>query len=153
MTTKIRAHFIGAPEFFHLDLLCRVINEAFGEYGYGTYLVGSSLHRRDFRDVDVRFIMADAEFDRLFPEVAGASAGCWSRCSAWSLICGAVSEWLAKRSGLPIDFQIQRMTEANAEFNEPRNALGVFRTRSTKELTRIEEPDERLKSTTRQSRV
>jgi len=134
--TRNRPHYIGAPEFFHLDLLCRVINDAFGEYGYGTFLVGSSLQRRDFRDVDVRFIMADVEFDRFFPEVAGASAGCWSRCSAWSLVCGAISEWLAKRSGLPIDFQIQRMTEANAEFPGERNALGVFRSAKRDEARR-----------------
>lgn len=124
-----RAHWLGAPEAFHLDLLCRAVNEAFENRGYGCFLVGSSMERRDWRDVDVRYIMRDEEFDRMFPEIAGDAEGSWARCATWSLICGAISEWLAKRSGLPIDFQIQRMTQANEQYQGPRNALGVFRAR------------------------
>lgn len=38
-----------------------------------------------------------------------------------------ISGWLSARSGLPVDFQIQRMTDANAEYpDQPRCALGLF---------------------------
>lgn len=120
-----RAHYIGAPEFFHLSVLCQVINQSFSDQGYGCYLVGSSLIKRDYRDVDVRYIMADEHYDRLFPNSTrnqGLNA-------FWTLTCAAISEWLAKRSGLPIDFQIQRQSDANEEYPCPehqRNHLGLF---------------------------
>lgn len=34
---------------------------------------------------------------------------------------------LTEDTGLPIDFQIQRMTEANAKYDGPRNPLGAGR--------------------------
>lgn len=114
-----RANFIGAPEFFNLDLTCRILAEAFDHH---VYLVGSSLKIREYRDVDVRAILPDEEFDRMFP---GAKSSPHNS-AQWSLICAAISEWLATRTNLPIDFQIQRMTEANAEYDGPRNALGIF---------------------------
>jgi hypothetical protein len=117
-----RAHWIGAPEFFELNHACRAINEAYGSFGI--YLVGSSLKRRDFRDVDLRCILADAEFDALFP----GERGVWTD-ARWSLLCCSISCWLKERTGLKIDFQFQRQTQANAEFRppeHPRNALGIF---------------------------
>ena len=114
-----RANFIGAPEFYNLQCACAILNQAFG---YNNYLVGSSMLCRDFRDVDVRCILDDEEFDRLFPDCPKNT----SLNAFWSLTCAAISEWLAKRTGLPIDFQIQRRTEANAENDGPRNCLGLF---------------------------
>jgi hypothetical protein len=52
-----RSHYVGAPAIFHLSNACVLINESFGDFG--CYLVGSALERRDYRDVDVRFIMDD----------------------------------------------------------------------------------------------
>jgi hypothetical protein len=41
------------------------------------------------------------------------------------LLNASISEWLAARTGLNIDFQFQRTTEANAEFGgRRRNAMG-----------------------------
>lgn len=116
-----RANYIGAPEFYHLNNVCRMVTEAFG---WHLYLVGSSLKRRDYRDVDIRLILPDNEFDAMFPGISGAH---WLD-ARWSLICASISEWIGKRCNLPIDFQIQRMTEANAEYPDehPRNALGMF---------------------------
>jgi hypothetical protein len=87
----------------------------------GVFLVGSCLERPDFRDVDVRAIMEDAAYDRLFP---GGETGTESD-AFWSLLCLGIGAYLAHASGLPIDFQIQRMTEANAMHPGPgkRNAL------------------------------
>lgn len=80
----------------------------------GIYLVGSVGERPDFRDVDVRMILADDDFDRLFrhsPEL-------------WSVFCYAVSRMLGADTGLPVDFQVQRQTEANEKHSKPRNHLG-----------------------------
>ena len=115
-----RANFIGAPHFFDLNQACRVVAEAFG---HSLYLVGSSLERRDYRDVDVRCILDDAEFDGLFPGLVGHGYAYNAR---WSIVCSSISLWLSQHSNLPVDFQIQRMTEANAEYAGPRSALGFF---------------------------
>lgn len=92
---------------------------------YGVYLVGSCIERQDFRDVDVRAIVEDGEFDRLFP---GHKDGCLMQLNPlWSLMCSSISLYLSQHSGLPVDFQIQRQTQANAEENgRPRSALGMY---------------------------
>src|SRR5690349_2568512 len=104
-----RANYIGAPEFYNLNNVAMVLNEAFG--GYHNYLVGSSIERRDFRDVDIRCILDDAEFDRIFQH----NSVNYSTNALWSLVCASISEWLSHRTGLKIDFQIQRQTDANKE--------------------------------------
>ena len=118
---KTRANWLPASGYFNLNAACAIINSAF-EGGFGCYLVGSSMERRDFRDVDVRYIMGDAEFDRMFP-----CGGDRAHSALWSLMCLSISLYLSQQSGLPVDFQIQRQTNANAD-NEgrPRSALGVF---------------------------
>lgn len=113
-----RANFLKVPEFFELNHACLAINEAFG-IGC-TYLVGSCLTKRDYRDVDVRTILDDEYFQRLFP---GPEDG---RNALWSLTCASFSLWLGKHSGLPIDYQIQSRTYANKYFKGDRSALGIF---------------------------
>jgi hypothetical protein len=70
------------------------------------YLVGSATERPDYRDVDLRLILADEEFDHWFG----------GRPLLWSLVCLTIGQHLAATTGLPIDFQIQRMTEANEKY-------------------------------------
>lgn len=94
-----------------LDQACIPIAWAYGE---PPYLVGSSHDRRDARDIDVRLILPDDQFDALFPKP-----------ELWEVACMTIGHWLASRSGLPVDFQIQRMTEANAKHRGPRNPLGT----------------------------
>ena len=118
----MRSSWIGAPQQFELNQACRVITEA---YGYCLYQVGSSLTKRDFRDVDLRCILDDEEFDKKYPGIRSNH----QMDARWSLDCSAISMWLSKRTGLPIDFQFQRMTEANEEFGRDehgRNAIGIF---------------------------
>lgn len=115
-----RANYLPAPESFLLNQACLAVNSAFG--GFGCYLVGSSLVRRDYRDVDVRYVMGDDEFDRLFPGAAHHP----QINALWSLMCSSIALLLKQQTGLPIDFQIQRQTEANAKFSGPRNPLGIF---------------------------
>jgi hypothetical protein len=131
-TERHRANYIGAPEFFHLNSLCRILNDAFG---YHNYLVGSSIIKRDFRDVDIRCILEDEEFDRMFPDskgTAGTGKGecSWVHDARWSILCASISEWLSTRSNLKVDFQIQRQTNANEMYphglGHERHALGLF---------------------------
>jgi hypothetical protein len=113
-----KAHYLGQLGFFNLNTTCITLRKAFGPC---IYLVGSSLTKLDYRDVDVRAILQDAEYDRLFP--AAQKSPHWD--AQFNLFCASISEWLVQRTGLPIDFQFQRMTDANAEFSGERNALGV----------------------------
>ena len=118
-----RANYIGAPAFFRLNQACRAIVDAFGQH---VYLVGSALRTREFRDVDVRCILPDEDFDSRFPGLAGSGAYCYN--AFWNLLCVSISFWLAQQTDLNIDFQIQRQTEANAEYPgaAERHALGIF---------------------------
>lgn len=103
---------------FELNQACRSIVDA---YGACIYLVGSATQRQDYRDVDVRVILEDADFDKKYPGI-GSNHQLDAR---WSLDCSAISLWLAKHSGLKIDFQYQRQTEAN-QYEGPRHPLGIF---------------------------
>ncbi len=110
------SHLSGA-QLMLLNDACIRVRESLGDYG--TYLVGSSTERPDYRDVDVRHIMADDRFDAIF---GGHQL-------FWSLLCMAVSVYLSQASGLPVDFQVQRMTEANEKYPDlgthPRHPLGM----------------------------
>lgn len=115
-----RANYIGAPEMFNLNHACRSIAEAFDEI---PYLVGSALEKRDFRDVDIRLMLPDAEFERLF----GKDEHTNFYNGLWSLFNASLSEWLGKRTGLPVDFQIQKRSAANKEYEgQRRSAIGIF---------------------------
>ena len=117
-----RANYIPAPHYFNLSMACSLLVEAYGPH---VYLVGSSLERRDYRDVDVRCILDDDDFDRHFP--GAMSAANPSLHALWSITCAAISLWLSQQSGLPIDFQIQRRTEINKQAgNTQRHPLGLF---------------------------
>lgn len=71
-----------------------------------------------YRDVDVRTILPDEEFDALF---GGADR---NGKALWSLMCTAIGRMLADQTGLPIDYQIQRMTQANEKYQGQRNPIG-----------------------------
>jgi hypothetical protein len=111
---------VGMPATLHLNAFGREIREAFGHV---PYLVGSAARNKQWRDVDVRLMLPDVEFDALFPDYAppGRTDG------RWSLLCAAISELGRQRTGLPIDFQIQCQSIANELFSkQPRHALGVY---------------------------
>jgi len=121
---KWRANYVPAPHFYNLNQACVIINKAFGENNFGCYLVGSSLKKRDFRDVDVRMIMDDEGYDHMFKNDHGYTN------PLWSLMCTTISAWLSAQSGLPIDFQIQRRSHANRDHakkdGHDRQPLGIF---------------------------
>lgn len=108
-----RTAYVPLPAFILLDHACAAITDAFD--GHCPYHVGSSTQRADWRDVDVRLILADDEYDALFAD----------RSQFWSLFCLSTSEYLSRVSGLPVDFQVQRRTQANEQHKGFRNPLGV----------------------------
>lgn len=105
---------------FLLDEACKPIEEAFGEY---PYLVGTAADNKAFRDVDVRLILDDEKYDALRSATGK---------DAVAFLGFAIGEYLAARTGLPIDFQLQRETEANEKHKGTRNPLGIRALRSYK---------------------
>jgi hypothetical protein len=103
---------LSTLELHELDEACHPIYAGFGT---PPYLVGSAGERPDFRDVDVRLILGDKEYDALFEK----------RPNLWALLSRVIATYLRTRTSLPIDFQIQRQTDANARHKKPRNALGL----------------------------
>lgn len=111
---------VGMPAALHLDAFGREIEDAFGHL---PYLVGSAAVGKEWRDVDVRLILPDEEFDALFPAHTQPS----HHDGRWGLLCAAISELARVRTGLPVDFQIQRASFANERFPmaHVRQALGL----------------------------
>jgi len=138
---KHRATYLSPTEMFNLDHACRSISQA---YGYCLYHVGSSLRVADYRDVDIRCILSDEDFLKMFPQPKPVSDQ-----TRLHLLNTALSEWLRARTGLPIDFQFQPATEAN-RYNGARNAIGIP-ARYTYEIHEVakkfgKEPDEETKN-------
>jgi hypothetical protein len=111
---------VGMPAALHLEAFGREINDAFGHL---PYLVGSAAIGKQWRDVDVRLILPDDEFDALFPDHTRPP----HQDGRWALLCAAISELARQRTGLPVDFQIQRQSYANDRYPRPkvRLALGI----------------------------
>jgi hypothetical protein len=126
--TRKKGVYVGAPACFALEMACHDVVRAFG--GFGCYLVGSALERPDWRDIDVRFILPDEEFATLFPD-AGRN---WEFDSRWLLLTVSISDWLSKRTGLPVDFQFQPQSHANEKHKGPRSAIGFLQSRSGEKI-------------------
>ncbi len=111
-----RSDPLTTHDIYNLDAACNLIDAAFGP----PYLVGSMGIGGvgTGRDVDVRLILDDEEFDAIF----GTNR------KRWELLSVAIGDYLRQRTGLPVDFQIQRQTEANELHDKPRNPLGMERT-------------------------
>ena len=108
-----RVSYLSTAEFAKLNHACLLVSEAFGNFT--TYLVGSATAKAAYRDVDVRTILDDEEFDAIF-------AG---REFFWSLTCLGITTYLKEMTGLPVDFQIQRRTQANENYEAgTRNPIG-----------------------------
>lgn len=106
---------LSPRQMFLLDQACGPLREAFPDYG--PYLVGTASERGPYRDVDVRLIMEDERYDKL-ADAVGMPA-------IWFLGL-SIGQYLASLTGLPIDFQLQRATEANAiHGSKLRNPLGM----------------------------
>lgn len=109
---------VGMPQGL---LLNEFGSHVFNVFGHVCYHVGSSLANKDgWRDVDVRLILDDAEWDRLGygePRDVHNNAKWRSTVLVWS-------GYGRLLTGLPIDFQPQRRSAiSESDWNKPRSAL------------------------------
>ncbi len=104
----MRTTHLTTYELYRLDIAVTPLRRFCSQI----YLVGTVLTSPTWRDVDVRMIMPDDEFDEVF-----------SNSLLWEIFCLATTSWLRSMTDLPIDFQVQRMTEANEKHKGPRNHL------------------------------
>jgi hypothetical protein len=111
---------VGQPATIKLDLFGSVLYDAFGHMSYH---VGSSLtEKTGWRDVDIRLMLPDDEYDRLIGD-SQHPRQVRGRLHAFALAFSTLGQQM---TGLPIDFQIQRCTEANKEFKGRRSCIGIF---------------------------
>ena len=123
-TTPVATVGVGMPAALHLDAFAREIEAAFGTI---PYLVGTAAQGKRGRDVDIRLMLPDDQFDQLFPDATHPGGRYKIEGNAlWALLCAALSDLARARTGLPIDFQIQRQTEANTKYDGPRIPLGIY---------------------------
>ena len=110
--------YVPAHAQFALDAAAKTIDRAYDSYG--VMLVGSCLDRQDYRDVDVRCVLADDVFEAMFPKDESEVLR-----PLWQVQCLAISAWLRSLTGLPIDFQFQKIGVATEKFKgESRVMLG-----------------------------
>lgn len=109
---------LSPRQMYLLDIACAAMRES--EAVMGVYLVGTAQRPRTDRaprDVDVRMILRDKAYDRLSKALGPEGI---------AFMGLAYGQYLASLTGLPIDFQVQRMTEANHHHaGHPRNPLGT----------------------------
>lgn len=137
---------VGMPFCLLLQQFGDHVYRAFGNVAYH---VGSSLTQKDgWRDVDVRLIIPDDEYERMGlgdPERTHDNKRWVSLVLAWSAFGKSLT-------GLPIDFQIQQRTYANSEKNKgPRSALFLvcdLHKQPDAASSRVEQTEERVSATT-----
>ena len=111
---------VGFPETLKLERFGVMLREVFGTC---IYHVGSSAERKKpFRDVDVVAILDDETysamgFDHPVEDIANPK---------WRAYCEAFSLLGRDVTGMPIDFKIQRKSEANEKHKGIRSALGII---------------------------
>lgn len=115
--SKDRANYLPSPlALFKLDVFGGLVRELIGDV---PYLVGSVHHKPDYRDVDIRIMLDDERFEAIF-----GGDGLWITNDALKLFNMALSALAREMTGLEIDCQFQRRSDANKEYGgEPRRPL------------------------------
>lgn len=106
----------------YLNQFGKTVYDAFGHV---PYLVGSAAIGKNWRDVDVRIMMPDEEFWKLFPNRTQPM----TLDKKWVAICMAFSELGRRMTELPIDFQIQSDVHGNGTYpmkEHPRHSLILY---------------------------
>jgi hypothetical protein len=109
----------GMPQGIWLTKFGMIVADYFGEVPYH---VGSSLHTKQWRDVDVRLILSDEDFEKRFGDNQSSETN--PKLAAITLAFSALGK---EMTGLPIDFQIQPQSWANKHYPGNRSALHEFR--------------------------
>lgn len=108
-------NYVGMPVSMHLDIFGKMVRAYFGGM---PYLVGSATTKKTgWRDVDIRLILDDEAFKKLDIGEPGDNAANLR----WAAICMAFSALGKEMTGLPIDFQIQQRTRANAVYGHDKD--------------------------------
>ncbi len=111
---------VGQPQGMLLNQFGDFIARAFNTHS--VYHVGSSIfNKTGWRDVDVRVLLGDDEWEKLFGDLEPKNCHYNSK---WRNLCIVFSHYGNHLTGLPIDFQIQRIKEANEEYPNNRSHLG-----------------------------
>jgi hypothetical protein len=103
-------HLPSPPAVFKLRLFGETVQRLTGNTAY---LVGSVLERADYRDVDVRLMLDDETFERTF-----GGDGLWISNGGLTLANMALSALAREMTGLDVDCQVQRLSDANTEYGE-----------------------------------
>ena len=117
MTEKKRTNFVRVPNLFILEKECYLLRQAMGAM---CYLVGSALTTDNYNDVDIRMIMSDEAYEKLFGD---------STCEQslfWNVLCTLISRDLSEKSHEKVDFQIQSMEHANKRHAYSRQPMGMY---------------------------
>ena len=96
-------------------------SQVWAAFGHPPYHVGSSLAGKQYRDVDVRLILPDAEYEAL----GLGDPKHPHRNEKWVSLVLAYSALGKAMTGLSVDFQIQQQTYANAMYPGMRSCLGL----------------------------
>lgn len=112
---------VGQPQQMLLNQFGELLSEAFGTSSI--YHVGSSMgdNKKDWRDVDIRVMLTDEQWEKLGllePDKCHGDP-------KWRALCIVFSHYGKHVTGLPIDFQVQRIKEANEEFKGGRSHVGT----------------------------
>ena len=112
---------VGMPQTLLLQEFGEHVHRAFGHV---CYHVGSSLKEKGgWRDVDVRLILPDDEYARM--ELGDPAHPQHNK--RWVSLVLAWSSFGKQLTGLPIDFQIDRQADVNAQTKgQIRVALGLW---------------------------
>ena len=105
---------LGPADVRLLDDWGEALRETFPT-AYGAYLCGSAMKRSDYRDIDVRIIMPDDEYEALAGVVKPRRLNLM------------LTLWGQRVTGLPVDCQVQPVTFANDTYpgpDHPRRPLG-----------------------------
>lgn len=118
MAEKTYSHYLTVLDYFNLDHACKILGQTFH---FNVYLVGSVLKKKDWRDVDLRCMLDDEDYDKLFNSPY-KDLNCDHMRQVMNI---SISSWLKSMTGLPVDFQFQKTSKANEEYkSEPRSCIG-----------------------------
>lgn len=115
---EARVNYLPSPAaLYRLRLFGEQVSRLIDET---PYMVGSVLDRPDYRDVDVRIMLDDKRFERWF-----GKDGLWITNGPLTLANMALSAWAREITGLDVDCQFQRQSDANSEYGDhKRQPLG-----------------------------
>jgi len=103
-----------------LHMACQLLNQAFG--GWNTFLVGSVLTTPDYRDVDVRSLLEDEDYIRIFGSLEATHHD-----PLYRLMSATISHWLSSHTGLEIDWQPQPISVSHRDHgDEKRQSVGIL---------------------------